>query len=481
MQKLTDMMAANPLFWVASTALLVLLVMLIAGLWLRRRVEQSAFQAGQDTRQTEVHDARERLARLEEELKRNEARVLALSTRESSLQERVHNLQQDSARLETLEVELKRVNTERSVLRTRLEELLERHREQKEFLRQSEDLFKQQFHRLAEKVLDDKSDKFTAQNRHNLDLLLKPLSKQIEGFQKLVNDSSAKGHAQFEVLQHELTNLRALNMNISEEARNLTRALKAESKTQGNWGELVLQRVLEASGLQQGREYEVEKHLVGADNSRYRPDVIIHLPKNKDRIIDAKVSLTAYEQYINCEEGDRAKHLDAHIASLQAHVKSLSGKDYQNIEGLRTVDFVLMFVPVEAAYLEAMNAKPQLFEEAFKKNILMLSTSNLLATLRTVALLWQNEDQNANALKIAQQAGLMYDKLVGFTDDLSAIKTRLDQADEAWHAAENKLKSGRGNLIGKAEMLKKLGARASKALPDDWQSERLTAEKDAKE
>jgi len=399
-----------------------------------------------------------------------EERFLKISRKESALMEKVAHLNELAGRFKEVDSRREQMQTENISLRTRMDEQNKKIEEQQQFIKDSEDTLRQQFHRMTEKVLEEKSQKFTKQNQENLQGLLKPLHQQMSDFQKLVHDNQAKRQSQHELLNHQLEQLKSLNQNISEEAQNLTRALKAESKTQGNWGELVLQRVLESSGLQQGREFETEKSYKG-DEGTYRPDVVIHLPKGKDMIIDSKVSLSDYEQFINAADAEKEQHLNNHINSIKRHVDQLAGKSYQNLPGVQSLDYILMFVPIEAAYLEAMNARPALFEEAFKKNILILSTSNLLATLKTVSALWQNEDQNKNAIEIARQAGLMYDKFVGFVNDLGEIKDRLDQADKAWHAAENKLKSGRGNLIGKTQHLKKLGARAQKLLSDQWQED----------
>jgi DNA recombination protein RmuC len=301
-----------------------------------------------------------------------------------------------------------------------------------------------------------------------MDQVVTPLQKQLQEFQSLIQRNATEGLAQQKSMKSEIERIYQLNQELSKKATDLTKALTSESKTQGNWGELILHRLLEVAGLEQGREFETEVSFTNEDGKRYRPDVLIHLPQSKDLVVDAKVSLTAFERYINAEDNtEKQNQLKAHVQSMKTHIDGLSKKSYQNIEQLDCLDFVLMFVPVESAYLEAINAQPGLLEEAYKKNVLLVSASNMLATLRTVMVLWQNENQNKNAQLIADRAGKMYDKLVGFVNDLNNIKTRLDQADSAWYAAENKLKTGKGNLITQADTLKQLGARNSKQLPSD--------------
>ena len=318
------------------------------------------------------------------------------------------------------------------------------------------------------KILEESTAKFTDRNKEQMNLVVTPLQKQLQEFQALINRNATEGLAQQKSMKSEIERIYLLNQELSKKATDLTKALTSESKTQGNWGELILHRLLEVAGLEKGREFDTEVSFTNEDNQRFRPDVLIHLPQQKSLIVDAKVSLTAFERYVNAEDdAERQQQLKQHVLSMKTHIDGLTKKSYQNIEALNSLDFVLMFVPVESAYLEAINSHPKLLEEAYKKNVLIVSASNLLATLRTVMVLWQNENQNKNAQLIADRAGKMYDKLVGFVEDLNEIKSRLDQADSAWHNAENKLNSGRGNLIRQADQLKQLGARNSKQLPQD--------------
>ncbi len=468
-------LANEPLFAllgaVGLTFLLTFLFLMIA----RRRHGQAQFEAGRASRQAELDrlqadldNALAEQGQLQDEIKHLTDLRLHLTGQLSHYQTEAQRLPELEQQLHNAREKLTALSSQNAALQTRLEEQQHLNREQRSLLETTQESMQAQFENLAQKIFDEKSQKFTQQNQHNLKNTLSPLQTQLQHFQELIRKTHEEDVEKQSVLLKEIENLKQLNLNISEEARNLTRALKADSKTQGNWGELVLERVLESSGLQKGREYETQKSL-SQDGKRYQPDVIIHLPQGKDLIVDAKVSLTAYERYRNAaNETERAGYLKEHIHSLRTHMRQLADKAYQDLEGLNTIDLVLMFVPVEPAYLEAMNAEPALMEEAFNRKVLMLSTSNLLATLRTIATLWQNEKRNENAMEIARQAGALYDKFVGFCADLAEIKKRLDEADRAWHKAENKLNSGRGNLVHSAEKLKQLGARAKKQLDGRW-------------
>ena len=298
--------------------------------------------------------------------------------------------------------------------------------------------------------------------------MLDPLKERIQAFEKRVEESYQQEARERFSLGKELERLQQLNLRLGEEATNLTRALKGQ-KTQGNWGELVLERVLEHAGLEKGREYETQVSLRAADGERFQPDVLIRLPGDKQVVVDAKVSLTAYQQFVaSDDEVIRQQALKQHVLSLRNHVKGLSGKDYRRLEGLHSLDFVLLFMPVEAAFSVALQAEPNLFQEAFERNIVIVSPTTLLATLRVIDSLWRQERQTQNAREIAERAGALYDKFVLFVQDLDEMGSRLQQLDKAYAAARNKLCEGRGNLISRAEQIKLLGARASKSLPGDW-------------
>jgi DNA recombination protein RmuC len=324
-----------------------------------------------------------------------------------------------------------------------------------------------QFKALAGDLLEEKSRKFTEQNQTQLGSLLTPLREQLDGFKKQVGEVYDKESRERQLLKAEIDTLKNLNQRIDEDARNLTRALTRESKTQGAWGELVLERLLEASGLQKGRQYDTQATFHNETGGRARPDVIVRLPEGRDIIIDAKVSLTAYERYCTAaDDGERGSALSAHLASLRGHVKELAEKRYSDLPGVNSLEFVLMFVPVEAAYIEAVHRDDALHAFALDKQVVIVTTSTLLATLQTVASLWRNDDRNRNVVEIADRAGKLYDKFVGFIKDLDNAKQRLAEASNALDSASGKLETGSGNLIRQATMLRDLGAKTSKALPE---------------
>lgn len=330
--------------------------------------------------------------------------------------------------------------------------------------------FTKDFELLANKILEEKSSKFTAQNKENIQSILAPLQEKIHLFEKKVEDTHKESIGHHAALRQQIIGLAALNTKMSNETLNLTRALKGDAKTQGNWGELILERVLEKSGLEKGREYELEKsfNVTDGNRSRLRPDVIIHLPDNKKMIIDSKVSLTAYEQYVNAEtEEDRKIHLKNHLLSLHRHVDQLSAKQYETLYDIESPDFVLLFVPIEPAFAVAINADNQIYNKAFEKNIVIVTPSTLLATLRTIDSMWNNEKQQRNAIEIARQAGALYDKFEGLYQDLLNIGKKLDGAKTDYNKALNKLSEGRGNLISSVQKLKDMGAKAKKSFSEN--------------
>jgi DNA recombination protein RmuC len=346
-------------------------------------------------------------------------------------------------------------------------EILNQNRD-KEYLEQQNQLRKD-FELMANSILEKNSEKITLQNKENLKIILNPLQEKIKTFEKKVDDTHKDNIRQSSALKQQLEELSKNNLKISQEAINLTKALKGDSKTQGNWGELVLERVLEKSGLEKGREYEMEKSFADETGNqlRLRPDVIIHLPDNKKMIVDSKVSLTAYEQYVNADnEEDSAQYLKEHIASLNRHVSQLSEKKYEDLYEIESPDFVLLFVPIEPAFAVAINNDSQLYNKAFEKNIVIVTPSTLLATLRTIDTMWNNEKQQRNAIEIARQAGALYDKFEGLVSDLTKVGKKMDEAKNEYKGAMNKLVEGKGNLITSVEKIKKLGAKAKKSLPE---------------
>lgn len=324
----------------------------------------------------------------------------------------------------------------------------------------------QQFKNLAQEILEEKTKRFTATNQEQLGQLLDPLRMRIQEFQQQVHQVYVAEGKERSALAQQVRQLMELNQSIGQEARNLTQALKGSNKTQGNWGELILTKVLEASGLREGFEYDVQEHHVRDDGSRAQPDVVVHLPGDRHLVIDAKMSLVAYEQAVNAEAGPlRTTATQRHIDSVRAHIKGLSDRNYQALYGLQSLDFVLMFIPVEPAFLLAIQEDPELFMDAWNKNVLLVSPSTLFFVVRTVAHLWRQEQQNRNALDIAQRGAELYDKLAGFVKDMEDLGARLGQARDEYDNAMKKLTHGRGNVIRQAEMLKQLGVKPSKDMP----------------
>ncbi len=346
--------------------------------------------------------------------------------------------------------------------------LLERNKEQKQELTELQEKFTKEFELLANKILEEKTQKFTEQNKENIKNILTPLQEKIQHFEKKVEDSQKETHGYHAALKEQLQNLKDQNLKITKEAENLTKALKGDSKMQGNWGELVLERVLEKSGLEKGREYEVQQSFTNIEGNRIQPDVIINLPDGKKMVVDSKVSLTAYERYINeDDETLKASILKEHINSIKRHVEQLGDKNYQDIYQMESPDFVLLFIPIETAFSIALNEDNTLYNKAFERNIVIVTPSTLLATLRTIDSMWTNQKQQENAIEIARQAGALYDKFEGFVQDLIKIGKKMDEAKSEYGNAMNKLVDGRGNLITSVEKLKKMGAKAKKALPEN--------------
>lgn len=351
----------------------------------------------------------------------------------------------------------------------RLEAALDSERKQGlgriESLNEAKEALTSQFKNLANEILEDKSKRFTEQNVASLDALLKPLQTKLSEFKEQVNTSYGNEARERFALKSEIERLANLNLRMSDETRSLTQALKGDSKVQGNWGELVLESILESSGLRKGEEYLVQDSHTQTDGSRLQPDVVVKLPEGRSLVVDSKVSITAYSRHAEATDPTiSAQELAAHIQSLRQHIQGLSSKNYSSLYGIGSVDFVLMFVPIEPAFLLALKTAPNLYQEALAKNIVLVCPSTLMATLRTVAHLWRQDHQNRNALEIAKQCGTLYDKFVGFVDDLEKLGQRLDQAQTSYHDAFNKLKSGKGNLIRTAERVRELGVKPSKNL-----------------
>lgn len=361
---------------------------------------------------------------------------------------------------------------------TEYNNLQQKNREQKEEVEQLQIKFTKEFENLANKILEEKSNKFTEQNKENIKNILNPLQEKIQLFEKKVEDSQKENIGIHASLKEQLSHLQNQNLKITQEAENLTKALKGDSKIQGNWGELVLERVLEKSGLEKDREYFVQQSFTDEEGKKIMPDVVIHLPDNKKMIIDSKVSLTAYEKFVNEEDEIlQNTYLKEHINSIKRHVDQLSEKKYHDIYKMESPNFILLFVPIEPAFALALNHDNTLYNRAFEKNIVIVTPTTLLATLRTIDSMWTNQKQQENAYEIARLAGSLYDKFEGFVTDLIKIGKKMDEAKNEYSGAMNKLVDGRGNVITTIEKLKKMGAKTQKSLPENL----LTRAKDIEE
>ncbi len=371
-----------------------------------------------------------------------------LQANESKLQERCKNLELQYA-----------------VLQTKHEEQLNASAQKLELLQKAKEDLNREFKLLANKIFEDKAEQFSHTSQEQLSLMLKPFREQITAFSKEAKERSASHLKETYLLKDELSRLKEMNSQLSQDAINLTKALKGENKTQGNWGEIVLENILEQSGLRKGVEYELQVNLKSSEGKTYFPDVIIHMPEERDIIVDSKVSLVAYERFINAEDESVKKlSLKEHINSIKSHVKELSEKKYEKLVGINTLDFVLLFMPIEGAFLLALEQDGEFFKSAYEQNILVVSPSTLLVTLRTIEHIWRTQRQEEHALKIANEAEAMYDKLVGFVEELKKVGTHLQKAQESYDTSMNRLSSGRGNVIKRAQNIVKLGLKPKKKL-----------------
>jgi DNA recombination protein RmuC len=411
-----------------------LIIGLVIGALIGRYMAYAKLSTYSQALQTKLEGAQQQLEEAKEEL--------ALITHQNL------QLGQDFARLETVNQHLtEKINEQRQAGEVMQEKLTI------------------QFKNLANDLLEEKSKRFTDQNKVNLENILKPLGERIQAFEKQVVQTNKESLERNVALRTEVKKLNELNVQITKEAENLTKAIKGDTKTQGNWGEFILESILEKSGLIKDREYRVQASFVTEEGKRYQPDIIVQLPEGKHIIIDAKVSLTNYEQFFNTEQAfEQALALKKHIQSIRKHIKELSEKNYQSEYGIRGLDFVLMFIPIEPAFSLAIQHDLEIFNEAYEKNIVLVSPTTLMATLRTVSNIWRHEYQNQNALEIAQQGGALYDKFVSFIEDLKHLGRQMDLTQKAYLEAMKKLYEGKGNLVKRAHNIKALGARTSKAL-----------------
>lgn len=403
-----------------------------------------------------------------------EERIRSQAENEGKLQQHIKELEQNREAIRSekdqLALELTRRNAD-------FDNLKQRNDEQKVEVEQLQERFQKEFENLANKILDEKSTKFTNQNKENIDAILKPLQEKIQHFEKRVEETNKENIDRSAQLRQQIIGLKELNEKITQEANNLTKALKGDTKMQGNWGEMVLERILERSGLQKDSEFFMQQSFNTEEGRRVLPDVIIHLPGGKRMVVDSKVSLNAYERYVNeTEEADKTVHLKNHVLAIKNHVKFLGEKNYHTLYQMESPDFVLLFIPIESAFAIASMETPSLYSDAFEKNIIIVTPTTLLAVLKTIDSMWQNEKQKANALEIATQAGRLYDSFVNLTDELIKVGNQINTVQKSYEGAMVKL-TGKGNLITRVENLKKLGAKAGKSI-DDKLLKRASEEED---
>lgn len=477
-----------------AAVLLLAMLLVVGGIILRKnqmtqlKLEQQAFeqekvrlQQVQEALQSQLDSSQSSLQAVEEKQRGLERELQELTVASAVKDEQLQALAQLKGQLEKKEESLNlsqnnvaQLEQDVAGLKLQLQHEKKQAEEKIALLNEAKEQLKLEFQNLANQIFEAKGKKFTDQNQTNLNTLLSPLKEQLKDFKAKVEDVYVKEAKDRTTLFNEIVNLKNLNQQISEDAINLTKALKGENKTQGNWGEMILERVLEESGLHKGREYVTQGSFTSEEGKRLQPDVVVHLPDGKDVVIDSKVSLNAYERFCSAEtDEERSQAIKEHIQSIQSHVKGLSGKDYSSLTELRSLDFVLMFIPIEAAFLSAVEEEPALFSQAFDRNIMIVCPSTLLVTLRTIQNNWRYEYQNQNATKIADQAGGIYDQLVLFVDSLEDVGDKLGKAQDAFTTAQRRLVDGRGNLVRRVEGLKKLGAKTKKQLDKKLKEEAL--------
>ena len=445
-------------------------------------------------------DKEDSLKVLKDEIITNESQISILEAKEVELRDELlllnEKLENEGKQKGEAQVEVARLQTQKDNLEEQLQELVplkkevEKERntridfekknaslyaelenlrkmllEEKKRLEEVKEQMKQEFALIANKILKENSLEFSQHSEKNINELISPLKEKIEKFEKKVEDTYEKGLKDQSDLKAEFKKIYELSVQLDKDAKNLTKALKSDSKQQGNWGEVVLERILEESGLVKGQEYHIQHTGENVEGKTIRPDVVIQLPEDKFLIIDSKVSLTAYQEFVGLEEKeDKERALKRHVDSVKRHVKELSEKNYPSIKDKNTPDFVLMFLPIEPAFSAAIQSDHSMFNYAWQRKVVIVSPTTLLATLRTIESIWRQEKQTRNALEIARQAGSLYDKFVGFTEDLNKIGNYLDKTQKSYEEARKKLSEGRGNLVGQVEKLKKMGAKAQKSI-----------------
>lgn len=434
---------------ICGALLLGFILGLIPTILLMKSRTEAAHEIGRRETATDIAVLQERVASHESNLQQRDATI-------QSLQDQLTALRQEHAELERQETRLN----------TQLQEEIKRSDDKLKVLEEGKAELQAQFKNLANQIFEEKTRSFADQSKANLDTILTPFKEKITEFEKRVNEAyTVEGKERHSLIQ-EVQKLQELNRQISEDAENLTKALKGDSKTQGTWGELILEKILEESGLRKGVEYDSQGGFRDEEGKLLKPDVIVHLPEEKDIIIDSKVSLTAYEKYVRAEtDEDRERAVKEHLISINAHLKGLESKKYDELPDVRSLDFVLMFIPVESAFMLTVEKDNDIFRKAFEQNIMIVSPSTLLVTLRTIQNIWRYEYQSKNALEIAEKAGNLYDKFVGFVADLEKIGDQIGSMQKTYDSAHNKLASGRGNLVARAQNLIELGVKSRKRLP----------------
>lgn len=416
---------------------------------------------------------KERLLKIEQEQTRNLGQNLASRSSElKSAEDRTKDLESKyqtlSGEFKTLQqksIELEKTLSGRNIEFKTLEENMARQKEEIEKLNTK---FNDEFQKIANQILLNNSSSFNKQTGETLDTILKPLRENLEKFEKKVDNTRLEQAKETSSLKEQISLLEKLNLTMTDEARNLTNALRGDNKAQGNWGEGILERILDKSGLEKGRDYLIQQQLTSEDNNRFTPDVIVNLPDNKNLVIDSKVSLVAYDNYCSTDNKEqKAKFLKDHIDSLYNHIKMLSAKEYFKLKGLNSPDFVLLFIPIEPSFSLAMHEDPGIYNHAFEKNILLVTPTTLIGALRVISVIWKQEKQNRNVSEISKEAGNMLDKFQGFVEDMKKIGDSIANTDKIYQSAFNKLSSGKGNLINRARKIESLGGKGSKSLPED--------------
>ena len=493
---LWNLIASSPLYLILSTAFICFVIFIIVFLWVNKRHQAKAFEQ-QQAHQLAVQELQHQSAMQHQNYSQLEAQFvkqidanqaqqdkfqqqlgvyqdkLYQSERQlGEFQQQSIQLQDTKAQYQTLKEELQVSQEQLSSLKASFEGLQASvAQERKGFdeklnlLENAEAKLNTQFENLANKIFEQKSEKFTKTSESGINQILSPLKQQIDDFKRQITEQYTREGQERASLKTEILGLKELNKQITEEAAALTNALKGDNKQQGNWGELVLERILSESGLRNGHEYEVQMSVTNEDGKRYQPDVVVHLPNNKDIVIDSKVSLVAHEKVVNAaSKEERQRALKEHVNSLKGHIKGLSLKDYQNLPGVTSLDYVLMFIPIESAFINAVEHEQEIIKLALDNQIMLVSPTNLLVALRTINNIWQYEYQNQNAKVIADKASKMYDKFANFVTDMEKIGKNMDTLRNSYDGAMNKLSVGRGNLIKQAEDFKALGVSTTKQL-----------------